>query len=159
MTQTQSLLGVSVLALAGCASVNTQIVQLDPARQFPPTQNVEVLLQKPARPHTAIALIESRGEIGASEADLLNDAREKAKALGADAIVKTELERTYHQPVPVYDPWYDPLFFGYYRYSPYPPFPQPWGSPYRLVGGGVSYTLKAMAIKYQPIEGEAPKGA
>ena len=153
MNKTRCLLAAFGAALAGCASVNTQVVQLDPARYYPPTQNVEVLLQKPARPHTEIALIESRGEIGASEADLLNDAREKAKALGADAIVKTELERTYHQPVPVYDPWYDPLYFGYYRYRPFPPFPQPWAGPYRFVGGGVSYTLKAMAIKYQPVEG------
>ena len=149
MTTTRSVLGALAIALAGCASVNTQVVQLGPARHFSPTQNVEVLLQKPARPFTEIALIESRGEIGASEADLLNDAREKAKALGADAIVKTELERVYHQPVPMYDPWYDPLYFGYYRYRPFPPFPQPWAGPYRLIGGGVSYTLKALAIKYQ----------
>ena len=137
------------LALGACASVRTQVVPLGSAPAYPPTQNVEVLLQKPARPHIDIALIESRGDVGASEADLLNDAREKAKALGADAIVKTDLERIYYQPFPVYDPWYDPLFYGYYRYSPFAPFPHPWAGPYRYVGGGISYTLKAMAIKYQ----------
>jgi hypothetical protein len=148
------------LALAACASVRTQIVPLGTPQAYPPTLTVEVLLQKPDRPYTEIALIESKGEVGASEADLLNDAREKAKALGADAIVRTEVDRIYHEPVPVYDPWYDPLFFGYYRYRPFAPFPHPWMSPYRFVGGGVSYTLKALAIRYQPIAGQSgdPKG-
>ena len=139
------------VALSACAAVSTQVVQLDPAKTYLPTQNVEVLLEKPTRPYTNIALIESHGEVGASEADLLNDAREKAKALGADAIVKTELERVYHRPVPVYDPWYDPLFYGYFRYRPLLPYPQPWVNSYSYVGGGVSYTLKATAIKYQAV--------
>jgi hypothetical protein len=138
----------ATLALTGCASVSTQIVAINPAQHYPPTQNVEVLLQKPPRPHFDIALIEAHGEVGVSEAELLNDAREKAKALGADAIVKTDLERIYVKAVPVYDPWYDPLFFGYYRYRPFPPYPSPW-TPYRLNADGYVYTLKAVAIKYR----------
>src|SRR5687768_17395748 len=127
---------LAVLAFSGCASVSTQIVELNPAQKYPPTQSVEVLLQKPTRPHTEIALIESRG---GSEAELLNDAREKAKALGADAIVKLETERIYHEPVAVYDPWYDPFYWPYYR-RPFPPLYSPWG-PYRYVGGGFTYVL------------------
>ena len=161
MSLLRPVLLAASLALAACASVRTQIVPLGTPQAYPPTQLVEVLLHKPDRPHTEIALIESKGEVGASEVDLLNDAREKAKALGADAIVRTEIERIYHEPFPVYDPWYDPLFYGYYRYRPFAPFPHPWASPYRFVGGGVSYTLKALAIKYQPIAEKPaqPKGA
>jgi hypothetical protein len=134
----------AALLLAACATVTTHVVRLDPAVQYPPTQNVEVLLHKPQRPYVEIALIESRG---ASEAELLNDAREKAKALGADAIVRLEVERVYHPPVAVYDPWYDPFYFGYRHFHPFPYSPDPWG-PYRVVGGGYSYVLKAAAIKY-----------
>jgi hypothetical protein len=144
MTTLRSLLLSALLALAACATVDTKVVTLNPALQYPPTKNVEVLLQKPARPHIDIALIESRGP---SEAELLNNAREKAKVLGADAILKLETEAIYSEPVLLYDPWYDPLFYGYYRYRPFPPFPYPW-SPYRVVGGGYSYVLKALAIKY-----------
>lgn len=134
----------AALLLSACATVSTQVVRLDPAQQYPPTRNVAVLLQKPQRPHVEIALLESAGT---SEAELLNDARDKARALGADAIVKLETERLYHDPVPVYDPWYDPFYLGYYRYRPFPAYPGPWG-PYRWVGGGYSYVLKAVAIRY-----------
>jgi hypothetical protein len=133
-----------VLLLSSCASVTTKVVELDPAHKYPPTQNVEVLLQKPSRPHVEIALIESEGT---SEADMLNDAREKARALGADAVVKLETERVYHPPVAVYDPWYDPFYWGYYRPRFYPPLYHPWGA-YQVVGGYYSYKTKAVAIKY-----------
>ena len=138
------LVGAAVM-LGGCAGMSTRVVQLDPARQFPPTQSVEVLLQKPQRPYIEIALLESEGY---SEAELLNDAREKAKTLGADAIVRQELERVYHEPVTVYDPWYDPFYYGYHRrWTPYPYYGSPLG-PYRVVGGGYTYVLKTLAIKY-----------
>ena len=137
------------LLVAGC-SVTTHVVQLNPARTFEPTQNVEILLEKPTRPYFEIGLLESRGAVGVTEAELLNDAREKARKLGADAIVKLEAERVYQPPVAVYDPWYDPIFWHPYRYRPYPPFPHPWGA-YRVIGGGHSYTMKALAIRYQSI--------
>jgi hypothetical protein len=136
---------LAALALSACATVSTRVVQLNPAVQYPPTQYVEVLLQEPARPHTEIALLESRGF---SEAELLNDAREKAATLGADAIVRVETVRIDHPPVAVYDPWFDPFYGGY---RPFPVFPQPWG-PYRVVGGTSEYVVKARAIKYAPTE-------
>lgn len=138
------LLAALILLVAGCETVSTKVVQYNPAVQYPPTQSVEVLLQKPTRPHVEIGLIEARGD---SEAELFNKAREKASALGADAIVKLDVERVYHEPVPIYDPWFDPFYYGFYRYRPFPPFPHPWG-PTRYVGGGFSYTLKAAAIRY-----------
>lgn len=150
----------ALMACAGCSTVSTQIVELNPTQKYPPTQSVEVLLQKPTRPHTEIALIESRGE---SEAELLNDAREKAKALGADAIVKLETERIYHEPVPVYDPWFDPFYWPHYRWPyyrwPYGPLGYPWApGPYRYVGGGFSYVLKTSAIRYNDAGAPPPKG-
>ena len=100
-------------------------------------------------PHTEIAFIESKGD---SEADMLNDAREKARAVGADAIVKVETTRVYHPPVALYDPWYDPFYWGFYRHRFYSPFYHPWGPP-QVVGGYYSYVLKAVAIKYAPTTG------
>ena len=134
--------------LCGCASVTTQVVHLNPAQTYPPSQNVEILLEKPHRPYTPIGLLESRGDIGASEADLLNDIRVKAQQLGADAVVKLESERLYEPPMTIYDPWYDPLFYRHY-YWPWYPFGPPYGD-YRLVGGGYYYVVKALAIKFQP---------
>ena len=146
LMKTVRIVAVAATLLLGACAANTRIVELNPANRFPPTQSVEVLLQKPERPFVEIALIESTG---GSEVDLLNDARERAKALGADAIVRQETERIYHEPVVVYDPWHDPFYFGYRRWRPYPFHGSPWG-PYRMVGGGYSYILKATAIKYTP---------
>jgi hypothetical protein len=135
-----------LLALAAaCSTVSTEVVELNPGQKYPPTPHVEVFLQKPDRPHVEIALIESRGQ---SEVEMLNDAREKARQLGADAIVRTQTHTEYHPPYAVYDPWYDPWFWGY-RYRPWSPFyPHPWGS-YRVVGGYNTYVMKAVAIKYK----------
>jgi hypothetical protein len=140
------LMIVVLLALSACATVNTQVVELASGQKYPPKSpgEVEVFLQKPTRPYSEIALIESRGE---SEAAMLNDARAKAAQLGADAIIRTETVSEYHPPMTVYDPWYDPFFWGY-PYRPIAPFyPHPWGS-YRVVGGYSTYVLKAVAIKY-----------
>src|SRR5688572_30517396 len=151
MNSLRRLAVLLVLLFAGCATVSTEVAQYNPAVQYPPTPSAEVLLQKPARPHVEIALIETRG---GSEAELLNTAREKARLLGAHAVVKLETERVWHEPVPVYDPWYDPFYHFYWaphRWRAYPQFPHPWG-PYRYVGGGFSYVLKVSAIRYLDAE-------
>jgi hypothetical protein len=133
------------LLLTACATVSTKVVELDPGKKYPPTQRVEILLQKPARPHIEIGLLESTGT---SEADMLNDAREKARQLGADAIVKLDTERVYNPPAPVYDPfYYDPFYWGYHRPYFYPPPYYPWGA-YQVVGGYYSYRMQSVAIRY-----------
>jgi hypothetical protein len=159
MTIVRLMLATLALTLAGCAAIDTHVVALDPAQHYAPSANVEVLLQKPTRPYTEVGLIESRGDIGISELALLEDAREKAKALGADAIIRTETQSLYHPPVAVYDPWYDPLYFGYYRYRTVLAYPYPWGETYRLLGGGVSYVLKAVAIRFQPVTQSSRAGS
>jgi hypothetical protein len=91
---------------------------------------------------------------GASELELLEDMRKRARELGADAIIRTESQRWYQPPVAVYDPLYDPFFFPR-RYHPYRPYWPPY-SGYRLAGGGYYYTAQAVAIKYQPVSEVAP---
>ena len=143
-----------IAVLLGCAAATTQVTLFDPARQYSPTQNVVILLDYPEAPHVKIALIEAQGTIGGTESELLEAARKKAQALGADAIVKVELTAVYQPPLHVYDPWYgDPFFLRYglpYRpYFLYPyAFPMYPYSDYREVGGGNVQTLKAVAIKY-----------
>jgi len=143
------LLLLPALLLGACAGVYTQVVPLNPARVYSPTQFVEVLLEKPTRPHVEIALIESRGE---SEAELLNDAREKARAIGADALVRVQTERFFHEPVMVYDPWMDPFYGMGYRRRHASPF-GPWNhlgsrGTYHMTPGYFSYVLKATAVKF-----------
>jgi hypothetical protein len=140
------LLGAALLA--GCATVSTHVVLLNPGARYPPTKNVRILLEKPKQPYHKIAIIDARGSIGGSEAQLLEEAREKAKTLGADAIVWLAGTTLYEPPVAIYDPWYDPF---YYRMTYYQPF---WWNPsyygeYRLIGGGYYYTLKALAIRFE----------
>jgi hypothetical protein len=160
----------SLLLLGGCATVRTQVVELKPAQRYAPTEHVEILLEKPERPYTEIALLESRGEIGASEADLLEQARREARALGADAIVRLEVTREYQPPVTLYEPWLDPFYyypryhrFHHYRpFGPFGPFPPFATRPYRVVGGGYIYRLKALAIRYgmkAPSTAQEPQAA
>ncbi|HEV2008290.1 MAG TPA: hypothetical protein VGQ88_06145, partial [Burkholderiales bacterium] len=152
-------------ALAGCASVATHITLLDPARSYAPTQNVILLLDYPPQPHVKIALIEAQGLAGGSEAELLLDARKKAQALGADAMVRVEVTAVYQPPVRAFDPWYGNPFYSRYRYPNrafylYPYFygPYPYGD-YVWIGGGNVQTLKAVAIKYTTADGGATKPA
>lgn len=128
----------------GCASVSTQVVRLDPALKLPSSTNVEILFEKPRRPYREVALLESSGMVGDGEVALLEDAREKAKALGADAIVRLEVEKTIHPPVVVYDPFFMPFYSRYPLYH-YPPY----FAEYRVIPGGTVYTLKTLAIKYE----------
>ncbi|HET7596662.1 MAG TPA: hypothetical protein VFK15_07000 [Burkholderiales bacterium] len=135
-----------VLLLAACATVSTEVVSLAPELKLPPSQNVEILFEKPARPYREIALLETRGLIGDTEVQLWQDARAKAQALGADALIRLELDKTVQAPMVVYDP----LFYGPYYPSWYPhPFFYPYAYPeYRVIPGGPVYTLKSVAIKY-----------
>ena len=143
---------LAALVVAGCAAVSTRVVPLDPALKFAPSQHVEILLDKPRRPYTQIALLESRGMVGGGESELLEDAREKARALGADAIIRLEVEKTVQPPVAIYDPVDSPFNprYALYRY----PYFWPHYGEHRAIGGGTVYTLKALAIKYATEPGE-----
>jgi hypothetical protein len=143
-------LAVTASLLAGCASVSTKIVRLDPSLTLAPSERVEILLEKPLRPYQQIALLESRGTAGGTEAELLEDARERARSLGADAIVRLELEKVLQPPTVVYDPPFAPFYWGYpFRRYPYFSPPYPFFGEYRVVGGVTVYTLKTLAIRYR----------
>lgn len=139
---------------AGCASVSTKVTVLDPAQKFAPTRDVVILFDYPPEPYTRLALIESQGVVGGTEAELLDDARKRAATLGANAVVRLEVKSVYYPPMPVYDPTYANLFYSSYRYpyryyysAPYPYAMFPYDD-YRWVGGGEAQTLKAVAIRY-----------
>jgi hypothetical protein len=152
---------LAAAVISGCASVSTQVTVFDPAQKFAPTGNVVILLDYPAQPHVNVALIEAHGVAGGSEAELLQDARKRAQALGADALVRLEVTSVYQPPVRVYDPLYVNPFYSRYRYPyssfyypSYPFSPYPFDS-YRWIGGGNVQTLKAVAIKFtaeRPVE-------
>lgn len=66
-------------ALAGCASVSTQVTLLDPAQNFAPTEHVVVLFDYPPQPYIKVALIEAQGVVGGTEAALIEEARGRAR--------------------------------------------------------------------------------
>lgn len=141
----------AALLMSGCTTVSTQVVPLTPGLQLAPSQSVEILLDKPQRPYREIALLESRGMVGDGEAALWLDAREKAQALGADAIVRLEVEKTVQPPVVVYDPFFSPYYSPYYLHPHF--FPH-YFADYRVIPGGTAYTLKTVAIKYEMKSGK-----
>ena len=143
---------MAAVAVAGCASVATQVTVFDQTRKFAPTEYVAILLEYPAEQYTKLALIEAQGTLGGSEAELLDEARKRARELGADAVVRLEAHAVYQPPVRVYDPaWGDPFYAHRYPFrsfysAPYGSRPYPFDS-YRWVGGGTVQTLKAVAIR------------
>ncbi|MCC6535704.1 MAG: hypothetical protein IT531_24395 [Burkholderiales bacterium] len=144
------LLACLAVLLAGCATT-TSVVLLDPAKKYPPTHAVQILLKPPATPYVEIAKLESKGLAGEPETSVLEDARRRAGELGADAIIVVESSSVYQPPVIVYEPWppylpwYHDRWHGY-RFWYYPP-PFPYGPEPQLPGGHV-YTVRSIAIKY-----------
>ena len=145
---------LAAAALAGCASVTTEVTVFDPVQKLPPTEHVVILFDFPPQPYVKVALIEAHGSAGGSESELLEEGRKRARALGADALVRLEVTAVYQPPVRVYDPAYANMYYPRYRYPyrsfyypPYSYYPFPYDG-YRWVGGGDVQTLKAVAIKY-----------
>jgi hypothetical protein len=141
--------------LLGSCGTTTSVVKLDPARQYPPSANVQILLKPPERAYVEIAKLESRGMVGEPEPEVLADARERARELGADALIVLDVDRTYHPPVVTYDydpwppylPWYVDRWYGYghWPYTPHAVF----GWQPRAIPGGNAYTVRSLAIRWQ----------
>jgi hypothetical protein len=150
-------LTLCLLLLAGCG-VTTRVVLLDPAKTYPPTQWVQILSKPPAAPYVEIAKLESKGMIGEPEPAVFEDARERAREVGADAIIIVESVSMYEPPVVIYDPWppYYPWYhdrsrsypFGYY----YPP-PFHYGPLAHWVPGGNVYIVRSIAIRFTQSKG------
>jgi hypothetical protein len=141
-----------VTLLCGCAAT-TSIVLLDPAKHYPPSASVEILLKPPERPYVEIAKLESQGLIGEPEPALLENARAKAAEIGADALIVVETSSVYqlsvivHEPWPPYLPWYQDRWHGY-RYWYFPP-PFAYSAEPLTLPGGNAYTVRSIAIKYR----------
>ena len=85
--------GACVLALGACA-----------APQGAVERQVVLLAEAPQRPYEEIARIEARGAPGTQQPDAYAELREKAGALGADAVIKLA-ERRRHDATPApHDP-------------------------------------------------------
>lgn len=141
----KSILVCAALIIGGCATVSTRVVPLAPELKLAPSQSVDILFEKPKRPYREIALLESRGMVGDTEGQLWQDARAKAQALGADALIRLEVDKTIVPPMVVYDPFLSPFYPSFYPHAHFYPYPFP---EYRWIPGGVEYTLKSVAIKY-----------
>ena len=114
-----------LLLFLGCAS--TGVVLLDDTIKYTPSENVEILIEKPKRPYKVIAKLETKGIKGTSHTTILESMRQKAKSIGADAIIPTEDASEYQLPGVMYNPW-----LGGYQTLP----------------GGKVPILRGYAIKY-----------
>ncbi len=105
--------------LTGCATPEAEI--LSKTESFPPTLSVEVLLDRPTRPHKTIAIL---GDIYGGAPEEVNERlARKAREIGADAIIivsvhdKTTthwlLDDHYYYPHGVYWPHYRPVRHSY----------------------------------------------
>lgn len=115
------------LVLAACAAPQPDVVRSPSAPVYAPTANVEVLEQRPTRPYLEIGTIDEPGEPGALRAQVLAQIREKARQLGADAVIVTDVSRR----APATQ-----------RMNPTTGF-------YETVGGQVIPAFKAVAIKFR----------
>jgi hypothetical protein len=140
------------LLLAACATT-TSVVMLDPSKQYPPTTSVQILLKPPDRPYVEIAKLESQGVPGEPETSVLEDARERAAKIGADAILVQESSSVYQPPIVMYDPW--PAYMPWYldRWHGYPywyhPSPFAFGPIIHTLPGGNAYTVRSIAIRFK----------
>ena len=138
------------LLLVACATT-TSVVMLDPGQKYPPTTSVQILLKPPDRPYVEIAILESQGVPGEPETAVLENARERAAKIGADAILVQDTSSVYQPPIVMYDPW--PAYMPWYhdRWYPYWYHPSPFafGPLTHTLPGGNAYTVRSIAIRFK----------
>ena len=121
------LIGAAALVLVACATPQPEVTRGAPAATYAPTVNVEMLEQPPTRPYLEIGTIDEPGEPGALRAQVLAQIREKARLMGADAVILTDVSRR----APTTQ-----------RMNPTTGF-------YETVGGQVIPAFKGVAIKFR----------
>lgn len=119
MTIQRSWLFMLFLVLTGCATPEAEI--LSKVESFPPTLSVEVLLDRPTRPHKTIAILGDT--YGGSPEEVNERLARKAREIGADAIVimgvhdksTTDwlLDDPFYRPYGVHRPRYRPMRYSY----------------------------------------------
>lgn len=117
-----------VVLISGCAADFTKATLFDESIIYPQTQTVEILSAPPDKPYKKIALLEAQRGIYATLPDLLNSMRQKAKQIGADAIIPYEYTDKPVSPGLMYNPWL---------------------GGYQILPGGNVPVLRGYAIKYQ----------
>ncbi len=124
-----NLLLAVFLLLTGCATPEAEI--LTKIESYPSTLTVEVLLDRPSRPHKTIAIL---GDIYGGTPEAVNERlARKAREIGADAIVIVSVHDKTTTDWLLDD-------FHYYPYGAYWPRYRPVRHSYRIV--------RARAIKY-----------
>ncbi len=118
---------VALLVLAACATPPVAPAQAPITSPYPPTANVEFLDAAPPRPYVEIGPLDAPGEPGMLRAQVLAQLREKARALGADAVIVHDV--SYRAPVTQ-------------RLNPTTGF-------YETVGGQTVPAFKGIAIKFR----------
>jgi hypothetical protein len=106
---------VLLAILVSCAAPQVEI--LSKTDSFPPTANVEILLDRPARPHKTFAILEDT--YGGTPEEINGRLARKAQEIGADAIVIVSInDKTvtdwlrndpYYNARGVYRPHYRPV--------------------------------------------------
>ena len=94
---------LSCLLLIGCTQ--TSVVLLDDSLRLAPSDNVRIIEQPPEESFQIIARLETRGAANQSIPPLLNQMREEAKKIGADAIIPVEERQEWQQQGLLYNPW------------------------------------------------------
>jgi len=85
--------------------VSTKAVIRNNSIKFPKSRFVEILDQKPDKPHVVIATLETKGGLNVSLPEILENMRKKAEEIGADAIIPTRDVSEYKAPGFIYNPW------------------------------------------------------
>lgn len=105
---------IVIAVFAGCAAARTDV--LSRTEYYPPTIDVELLLDPPAQPHKTFALLEDRA--GGTPDEVNARLLEAGRALGADAVLITDVKNeTSTEWVPAGSQYYGRRWVGT-RYEP-----------------------------------------
>lgn len=146
---------LSIVVLSGCAQ--TSVVLIDDTIKLSPSQSVLILDEPPSEPFKILARLETRGSQNQSIPPLLNQMRDEAKKIGADAIIPVEEREGLIRQQLMYNPWLGgyqttggnryPIVTSYaivyekflnQRLARYKPAP--------IVNGGASFNTLALAL-------------
>jgi hypothetical protein len=80
-----SIMGIILLVVSGCVQGNVTL--LKPSESYPPSAKIEILKEKPKKAYKSIAVVRAVGQPSSTDSALLAVLQEKAKSIGADAIL------------------------------------------------------------------------
>lgn len=84
---------MTMLAASGC--VSTSAVMMNSSQTYRPTDNVAILFEAPERDYDIIAIVEGNGSVFNNYSQVLKKIQEKAKKIGAHAIIPITTESQY----------------------------------------------------------------